>query len=154
MNHTFFGFLLLLLLTACQPVGTAVQSEQKPAYSTPVGVTLPPPTPRMISNCPTPKEAEGATLRTEAISASQARVVLTGLQPGEALELIFTTGTEFNGTEVTEAPIQRADAEGRYTYEVGNLRDDSASEGEPAMWRVRVLHSGGIVCGNVTLPTE
>ena len=149
------GLLLIMALAACQPAGIVAQSDAEiTTPPAPIETILPAPTSTVLPDCPSSEETGDVTLATEAVSSSRARVNLTGLQPGETLKLILTTGTEFDGAGAEAEPIQQVNAEGRYTYEVGSLRDFSAPEGEPTTWQVRVLHSGGIICGEVLLPAE
>ncbi|MDL1896054.1 hypothetical protein FBQ82_07265 [Anaerolineae bacterium CFX7] len=84
-------------------------------------------------------------------SSTSAKVELQGLEPGETVTLIFKAevpGHHFSQTE--EQPVQQADVNGHYAYEVLGLRPLPGSTVN--QWQVQVVHKRGVACSQVILP--
>lgn len=112
---------------------------------------LPPMTPTATPQCAA--LPEGMTLIVTPVSSSPAPMVqieVTGLQPGEQLNLVFYTDVAGqNSTRIEEFPAQPAGPDGHFV-----MRDQLAPPPGSATthWQIQIVHSRGVACTEITLP--
>ncbi len=93
--------------------------------------------------------ADGMVYTVEPAAADRVVLRLSGLQPGESLILLFSAESPTH-KKVVELPLPDAvAADGRFAYEESLSRLPDATENT---WTVKVIHSRGVACQDVTLP--
>lgn len=151
MKKAYLVSLLVLLLTGCllkppQPPVTV------PRVNGPVTVFVvtqsPSETPAVCTELP-----EGAALIVTPLSATKVQVELRGMQPGEQLVFQFTSrpSPQGNWRRITDEADTGVKENGSYTLTLGSL--EPARGSTVNAWTVKVIHSRGVACQEITLPT-
>ncbi|RMG95823.1 MAG: hypothetical protein D6706_11300 [Chloroflexi bacterium] len=145
-QHYLKIILVIWLLTACQSATTSAADQPAVEVNRIVVTTEPDPTPAVCTPLP-----EGMTLRVEALSETEARVGIEGLQPGEEPILLFTRKVLTRGVSRIESqPVTPVGSDGRFIHiQPGLYR---LPESEENRWQVMVIHSRGVACDEVVLP--
>lgn len=92
-------------------------------------------------------------LNVEPTSESEATMTLTGLQPGERLVFVFSA--EIPGvrqSEIESHPVEEVGVDGYYEFVQTGLYTLDPSNSSPNIWDIKVIHSTGVLCTEVTLP--
>ena len=143
---------LIWLIAGCQPPSTGVPSDV-PQPTPAIEVTIvvkeigsPSPTPAVCTPLP-----DGMKLTVEPISAESVQVQLVGLLPGESLTLLFVAKPTATESMEIEATFSNAvEPDGSFAHQkrwLPRLKDATENT-----WTVKVIHSRGVACQDVTLP--
>lgn len=108
-------------------------------------ITTPEPSPTPAVCTPLP---ESMTLAVTPLTDTEISVALSGLQPGESLHIIYRREGIDDGTQIEDYDLPPVGENGRYN-QTQNLRP---SEAGPDTWQIKVIHSRGVACTEITLP--
>ena len=147
-----FGFVILLVFTTgCQGSILSQPAQKFSGEPAPVSVTrtvseeiVPSPTPFTCDSLP-----KGMTLKLIPLSPILVQIELQGLQPGEKITTVFRAEVPGHN-KIIENPDIVVGSDGHYTSQE-ILRP--ISESNENRWEVAVIHSRGVVCAEVTLPS-
>src|SRR3972149_627282 len=110
-----------------------------------VGVIRPTPTEIVCSTSP-----GEVTLTVSPVAHPSARVELRGLEPGEKVTIHFFQSDKQRTRQVADYPSEGADQNGVFIVQEGGLRP--LPDAVANFWTVKVVHSRGVACAEVTLP--
>jgi hypothetical protein len=132
---------IVSLLFGCQPVGTV------PTSTTPLieSQILEPVTETPVPACVFLSDVE---LSVNIVSENSVDITITGLIPNEAVQTIFSS--QINGQERERTFSGMADENGVFKDSVG-LRNQQV-DSEFKNWQIRVVHSRGSTCKEISLP--
>jgi hypothetical protein len=130
-------------LFGCQPLDTA------PTSTTPL-VEVQILTPSLLTETPVPacRDISGIEFFVELLSENSIHLRITGLVPNEMVHAIFSS--QIKGQEREKTVSGPADENGVFEYSVG-LRGQNIDT-EFKDWQIRVVHSRGATCTEVSLP--
>jgi hypothetical protein len=127
---------ILALCVACQ-----AQSSLTPVVVTPEEAPFVEPT-----STPDCQPVPGVSVKVE-----DQVLEMSGLQPGEKPTVFYSTENRIGAQRIELYNFaEGANSEGIFTYELGMLR---VLEGDTTtVWDLRVVHSKGVACAQITVP--
>lgn len=142
--------LAFLFIVGCQPIlpPPVATTPQPTGHITAYVVTMEDvsPTPIVCTDLP-----EGAEMIVTPVSSTQIQIDLTGMQPGESLVFLFIARpTESHAGEIEIWPQEVVRQDGSFTITEGGL--DPLPGNAINTWTIKVIHSRGVACQDVTLP--
>ncbi len=138
---------VLILMAFC--AGCQISRLYAPSTPAVTFQVLPPVTPSPTPDC---QPASGVALEVTRISTTKAALKVGGLQPGEIPFVFYSTETIGVGSRRIEAWgfAKGADQNGNFSMELSGLTPlDGQSS---ATWDIRLVHSRGVACAQLTLP--
>jgi hypothetical protein len=145
----FAKIFLFLVVTSslfgCQPLDTA-------PISTAPDVEVQILTPSLLTETPIPAciSLPGVQLNVDISSENSVHLKITGLEPNEAVYMIFSSQFEQDEKTIGCCEGEFADENGNYQHSVGLRGDEIDSEFKD--WQLRVVHSRGSTCTEFSLP--
>ena len=147
-THPVWVFAFLFVV-GCQWIPTPAATTPQPtgqitAYIVPI--EHPSPTPAICTDLP-----GDAKLIVTPVSSTQIQIDLTGMQPGESLVFLFVAQpTPGHTGEIESRPQEVVGQDGSFTITEGSLTPLPGNTLNT--WTVKVIHSRGVACQDVTLP--
>jgi hypothetical protein len=139
----FLFLIVVSLLFGCQPLDTA------PTSTTP-RVELQISDPLTETPFPACVFLSDVELSVSILSENSVRMRITGLVPNEPVHAIFSSQTKGQEREKTFSGM--ADGEGVFAESVGLRSHEVDSEFKD--WQIRVVHSRGSTCTEISLPEK
>lgn len=129
-----------MLIAACMALATATPIREVPRAGPFIEPTA----------TPVCQPFTGVTLETHRIHASAVELQVSGLEPGDVPDVLYSTFSSNGGTTGISRSVEGADENGEFSF---NLTGLFPVEGQSsATWDIRVVHSRGVECTAITLP--
>lgn len=144
----YFRILILLLVVGCQPATALVNTPLPKVEVTKEILPFPSPssTPAECTDLPA-----GAEFLVTATSPTDVQIDLNGMVPGETLVFTFIAKPSPSESRTLESmPIAPVGQDGSYTTTQGGLMP--LAEALENTWTIKVIHSRGVACQEITLP--
>ncbi len=144
----FSAIFISLALMGCASPGMAPARVASPVIEVTRQVVTIEAAPTEIVCTTSPGEV---TLAVSPVTHTSARVELSGLKPGEKVVIhFFAQPTDQHARQVSDYPSEGADENGVFIVQVYSL--SPSPDVVTNFWTVKVVHSGGVACAEVTLP--